>query len=798
MASIGDFFVQYRATADKFLADLNKMSQDAKQFDRTIAPLRERATDIGKAFTAVGGAVTGAFILMAKQAANYGDAIRDASIRTGVSTQALSGFKLAAEQTGTSFESVTQSLRLMSAGALNGNKAFAALGISTKDASGKLRPMESLVGDVADKFQGMENNTLKAALAQKLFGRNGAAMIEFLNQGRAGIEEFNKQAEELGLLVGPEFAKASDDFNDSLNLMKQAQLGLSVTIGNMLLPALTKTVGLVTQGIVEFRKFTAAHPELTRAIFLLAGALTGAGGLVLGLAGLLVILPKIQAALTLLITPLGLATAGVIAFGAALVVFPKFRGFVVDQLQNMTGAVYLFGSAVASLAVGVDQILRGRFRQAWATLSTAATRALEDAQAGVDAFSDVIGGMPDIMGAFSGSVAATGPPLSGMAMDLDLGADTADKLRDKLATLANFLRGSEGNLEAPIKRFAAAFDLLNSKIDIVAPKLKEIFLAPDLLDISTALENNAKFTERQLADQNALNEARAKDAAILAESRRALERATEDVKRSAGHIFDLMFERGENVFSKLKNLLKGGALSLGRAIFEDIAGALLGPIKLAFDNFFKGLLDKTVGGFVKGLGEKLGGVLGGGATSAIGSAASAGGSAAGAAGSIAGGISSSIAGGLISGGLAAAGAIIGSLMQKGNLKRTEENTREGRDWLELQTVAWNPLFHKMEFHLASIAQSVTGGISGAGRIGPSSLNPPVSSSQLTINVSAPSTFAPVMDFAGQELTPVTIREVIMPELTFAYETNIRGHGDRIAQIIGQRLGFITTPTPVGI
>ena len=47
-----------------------------------------------------------------------------------------------------------------------------------------------------------------------------------------------------------------------------------------------------------------------------------------------------------------------------------------------------------------------------------------------------------------------------------------------------------------------------------------------------------------------------------------------------------MFIKGEGIFRSLGNLLKGGALSLGRSIFQDVTAALAGPILNAFRTFF--------------------------------------------------------------------------------------------------------------------------------------------------------------------------------------------------------------------
>jgi TP901 family phage tail tape measure protein len=86
------------------------------------------------------------------------------------------------------------------------------------------------------------------------------------------------------------------------------------------------------------------------------------------------------------------------------------------------------------------------------------------------------------------------------------------------------------------------------------------------------------------------------------------------VRDSAGHIFDDMLTKSKNVFSDLNSLLKGGALSIGRTIFEDVTGSLLGPVYDVFKQFFqntiKGLVDGLLGGIGKSIGGWLGGILG--------------------------------------------------------------------------------------------------------------------------------------------------------------------------------------------
>lgn len=713
MARIGQLFVELSLKANNFTVGLKQAQKDAKELEKSIKPLKDTLSDIGKPMVAVGGAVSAAFIAMSKQAANYGDAIRDASIRTGVSTQALSGLKLAAEQTGTSFESVNTGLIRMSRNAFSAAqgskesaKAFQSIGVAVKDASGQLRPMESILADVADRFSKMKDGTEKAALAQQMFGRGGAAMIEFLNQGKAGLAAFQKQAEELGLVIGKDAAAAADNFNDSLNLLKFAQLGLANTIGNVLLPSLTKMVNITVGLIVEFRKFAAAHPELIRLVAALAAVIAGSGGLLLGLTALLVILPKLGAALTLMTGPIGIATVAVLSFASAMLAFPKFRGVVADTLKNVIGLFALLGSQIGSIARALMQVAKGQFLAAWDTMSKAANQSLDAMTSAVDAFDTTVSSIEQTIDGLSFK-------MPDFAQAADGAADFTMSLAGSagaLARLAHHLRGIESEFDAPISRFKLDLKVIGQQVDILTPKLQAMVgpLLSDLEMLDVALKSNTTFTQKAAQQEAAIFEARQKD---LEKYEQALRQATESVKRSAGEIFDAMFIKGENVFASLKNLLKGGALSLGRSIFEDITGALLGPVKLAFDNFFTGLLKSTgITKLVSGLGEKLGGLLpgfGGGGASAVSSVAGKATSAVGTIGGTVGSMAGSVVGGVVAGVGGVIGPIIGALMTKGNLKRTEENSRETRDWLELQTTAWNPLFHEQTSWLKWIADQTT-------------------------------------------------------------------------------------------
>lgn len=243
------------ATAGSIVIDLlmktGAFETDTKRAEKRLAALGKEAQRVGKVIgTAIAGgaiAVATGLTAMVKGAIDSADAIRDLSIRTGVSTETLSAFGYAASQTGTDIDVLAKGMKVLAknvADSLNPtseqSKVFKALGIEVKDAQGNLRDIGDLIPEIADRFKAMEDGTTKAALAQALFGRAGVELTEFLNQGSAGLSEFTDRARKLGLVLDEETAKSADDFNDTLGNLKAVTQGYALALAEELLPDLQK------------------------------------------------------------------------------------------------------------------------------------------------------------------------------------------------------------------------------------------------------------------------------------------------------------------------------------------------------------------------------------------------------------------------------------------------------------------------------------------------------------------------------------------------------------------------------
>lgn len=685
--------VQLELLAQGYNNDIRSAQKETKEFEKTVRPMKDFVKDLGVAMVVAGGAVVGSMTAMAKSAADYGDRLNDASKRTGESVQDLAKLKFAAEQSGASFDDVSTGLRVLANNmdaANTGSKAqiktFKDLGISVTDSAGKLRPLNAVMLDVADKFARMQDGAQKAALAQELFGRGGAALIPTLNEGRAGLRAMGDQAQRLGLVISDDAARASDEFNDSLDQMRAAGQGLANTIGAAILPSLTDLSNKARDLVTAFKDWAAEHPGLTKAILATAGAITGTGGLLIGVAGLISALPKLTgmvSSLAAVISPLGVA---VLAVGGAIAYFRKelvggFNAAVVRfvrDLEEMLGALQKITGTLGFQKLS-DGIADAKFKT-------------EDYRMGLEAFGR--------------SLNAIRVTTEDVKDETDKSADSykraaagADELRKKLVEQREELERNRVAFErsarldlwrsttAAIEEEERALRGRNKEaIDGILDEMKlRKELADSIRDINERtqeeLDNQLRLTNKLQID--AIKDRLDKEKKAQEEQKRLLKEATEDIKRSAGAVFDAMFLKGESVFKSLTNALKGGALSIGRAIFEDVTGALLGPVKKAFDDFLGGIL----GGISNKLGSVFGDLLGvgsGAARAALGAGTSAAASAAGAASSLGGGAASAAgsAGSLATGLIGAAGGVIGGVISaigsarlEGTMNAVEYNTR---------------------------------------------------------------------------------------------------------------------------
>lgn len=205
----------------------------AKNAERRADSLKTKMAGIGASVAklsgalALGGVAVGAAVLgnMAQSAFELGSSLTEAAAKVGVTVEALQEMRYAATQNGVSIETMDGSLNKMNKtlGELSlGNKTvaenFGLLGLAAKDFIG-LSPTESFA-KLADALLKVENESERAAIGSKVFGRAYAELKPIINLGAEGIKAAAEEKRKDGI-VSEEQARILDDLADGWDKLKE-------------------------------------------------------------------------------------------------------------------------------------------------------------------------------------------------------------------------------------------------------------------------------------------------------------------------------------------------------------------------------------------------------------------------------------------------------------------------------------------------------------------------------------------------------------------------------------------------
>ena len=198
----------------------------------------------------IGAIAGGGLLAFAKSSIDAADNLNDLSQKIGVSVETLAGYKLAAEQSGTSLEGMGNAARFLNKNIAEQDPLLKKLGISAGDANGALVQL-------ADVFAAMPDGAQKTAIAMRLMGKSGADMIPLLNGGSGALKEMLDQGQKLYPITA-EMARAADQFNDQLAVFKVQAEGAGVSIASKLLPGMNSALVAFSESTKEIGAMNAA------------------------------------------------------------------------------------------------------------------------------------------------------------------------------------------------------------------------------------------------------------------------------------------------------------------------------------------------------------------------------------------------------------------------------------------------------------------------------------------------------------------------------------------------------------
>jgi hypothetical protein len=253
--SLGTLSIDLIAKIAGFEAGMDKAARSAdkrmKDIQRSISggftSALKSVAAFGAAFLSIQTVIQGF-----KGAIDQADKLNDFTNRLGVSAEAISAWGYAASQTGTDIDALGKGLiilqknmsKAMDPGSSQAN-LFKSLGLDKNDltdAKGNLKELEEILPKVADAFKTLENDASETRLATDLFGKAGAELLEFLNSGSQGLDEFTAKAADLGIVLSQSTLTAADNFNDAVGDLKTATQGAIYQALEPLLPVLQSLI----------------------------------------------------------------------------------------------------------------------------------------------------------------------------------------------------------------------------------------------------------------------------------------------------------------------------------------------------------------------------------------------------------------------------------------------------------------------------------------------------------------------------------------------------------------------------
>ena len=185
------------------------------------------SSTMGKQFSGLGGMVAGAFSIgavvnLARETIAFGGQISDLSERYGVSTDMVQKLKFAAEQSGSSVESMLGGFKKMnlamveaSEGNVDKQDAFQRMGVSMDDL--KSKSPEEVFRMIARAAKDMPHTPQLFADIKDVLGKSGD---ELLPAFKAGLDDAIASAERLGIVLSGQIISSLDQIGDQFDVVK--------------------------------------------------------------------------------------------------------------------------------------------------------------------------------------------------------------------------------------------------------------------------------------------------------------------------------------------------------------------------------------------------------------------------------------------------------------------------------------------------------------------------------------------------------------------------------------------------
>jgi TP901 family phage tail tape measure protein len=163
------------------------------------------------------------------------------SKQMGVSTETLSAWDYAAEQAGSSLETMTSTMFRLQMKLGQGGEETAAsikkLGLNLDELAGG-DPGEAFM-QILDSLGKIPDQSERTAAGFELFGRQWKSISQLATEDMRGLME---EAGQLGLVMSDEAAKMGDDLGDMWTKLEKTWEGVTRRLGTALMPSMLEAI----------------------------------------------------------------------------------------------------------------------------------------------------------------------------------------------------------------------------------------------------------------------------------------------------------------------------------------------------------------------------------------------------------------------------------------------------------------------------------------------------------------------------------------------------------------------------
>ena len=247
------------AGSRRLVASFRQVERGFESIRNAASATKRGMTDffsaVGKLSAAAVGSLT-AVVAVFTKFSNQGDEIAKTADKLGITTEALTELRFAAELTGVSTQTLDTSLQRMTrriSEATQGTgvavKALKELGIPIKDIA-NLAPDEQF-RRLAEAMGGLDDQAQKVRLSMALFDTEGVALVNTLAAGTDGLNAMAAEAEALGITLSRVETAQLEQANDAMAKVGRLAQGAGRQFSIALAPAIEAVATLITQAALD-------------------------------------------------------------------------------------------------------------------------------------------------------------------------------------------------------------------------------------------------------------------------------------------------------------------------------------------------------------------------------------------------------------------------------------------------------------------------------------------------------------------------------------------------------------------